>query len=141
MISHIVDHGFFVLDSNLEKKRLSTRKGRFFGGGGANIDFHFFVFSLSWSPPDQIDIIKMSRPFHVLEFPLSIFLAAEAKIWSQIQTKLASIPHSIDQVCMPLVKKINNGQFYSTVDKREQLSRHQAQGGYVPFSVSRRCLF
>ncbi|CDS41890.1 protein kinase c eta type [Echinococcus multilocularis] len=59
---------------------------------------------------------------------------AEAKIWKEIHSKLASIPHSIDKICMPLVKLINDGHFFSTVDKGEQLSRHQAQGGNLPFA-------
>uniref|UniRef100_A0A5K3EYF3 Phorbol-ester/DAG-type domain-containing protein n=1 Tax=Mesocestoides corti TaxID=53468 RepID=A0A5K3EYF3_MESCO len=58
----------------------------------------------------------------------------EAKLWKEIHTKLASIPHSIDKICMPLVKLINDGHFFSTVDKGEQLTRHQAQGGNVPFA-------
>ncbi|KAL5968791.1 Protein kinase C theta type [Taenia solium] len=59
---------------------------------------------------------------------------AEAKIWKEIHSKLASIPHSIDKICMPLVKLINDGHFFSTVDKGDQLTRHQAQGGYLPFA-------
>ncbi|KAL5110789.1 hypothetical protein TcWFU_008386 [Taenia crassiceps] len=59
---------------------------------------------------------------------------AEAKIWREIHSKLASIPHSIDKICMPLVKMINDGHFFSTVDKSEQLTRHQAQGGILPFA-------
>ncbi|KAL7064723.1 hypothetical protein AAHC03_05555 [Spirometra sp. Aus1] len=59
----------------------------------------------------------------------------EAKVWQEIYVKLSGLPYSIDTVCMPLVKLINNGQFYSTVDKKEQLTRHQAQGGTVPFST------
>ncbi|VDK69292.1 unnamed protein product [Dibothriocephalus latus] len=59
----------------------------------------------------------------------------EAKVWQEIYTKLSSLPYTIDTVCMPLVKLINNNQFYSTVDKKEQLTRHQAQGGTVPFST------
>ncbi|KAM7537615.1 hypothetical protein Aperf_G00000075578 [Anoplocephala perfoliata] len=59
---------------------------------------------------------------------------AEAKIWKEIHSKLASIPHSIDKICMPLVKLINEGHFFSTVDKGEQLTRHQAQGGNLPFA-------
>ncbi|VDL89738.1 unnamed protein product [Schistocephalus solidus] len=60
----------------------------------------------------------------------------EAKVWQEIYVKLSGLPYTIDTVCMPLVKLINNGQFYSTVDKKEQLTRHQAQGGTVPFSVN-----
>uniref|UniRef100_A0A0X3PTQ9 Phorbol-ester/DAG-type domain-containing protein n=1 Tax=Schistocephalus solidus TaxID=70667 RepID=A0A0X3PTQ9_SCHSO len=59
----------------------------------------------------------------------------EAKVWQEIYVKLSGLPYTIDTVCMPLVKLINNGQFYSTVDKKEQLTRHQAQGGTVPFST------
>lgn len=66
-------------------------------------------------------------------FPICFL--AEAKIWKEIYLKLASIPHSIDKICMPLVKLINDGHFFSTVDKGEQLTRHQAQGGNLPFAV------
>ncbi|KAM3181455.1 hypothetical protein ACTXT7_014349 [Hymenolepis weldensis] len=59
---------------------------------------------------------------------------AEAKIWKDIYSKLASIPHSIDKICMPLVKLINDGHFFSTIDKGEQLTRHQAQFGNFPFA-------
>ncbi|VDO11322.1 unnamed protein product [Rodentolepis nana] len=59
---------------------------------------------------------------------------SEAKIWKDIYTKLASIPHSIDKICMPLVKLINDGHFFSTIDKGEQLTRHQAQFGNFPFA-------
>ncbi|VUZ54066.1 unnamed protein product [Hymenolepis diminuta] len=59
---------------------------------------------------------------------------AEAKIWKDIYSKLVSIPHSIDKICMPLVKLFNDGHFFSTIDKGEQLTRHQAQFGNFPFA-------
>ncbi|VDQ05725.1 unnamed protein product [Trichobilharzia regenti] len=48
---------------------------------------------------------------------------AEAKIWQQIQLKLASLPQTIDNVCMPLVKRINQGQLCTSLDKKDILSK------------------
>ncbi|CAH8440520.1 unnamed protein product [Schistosoma turkestanicum] len=48
---------------------------------------------------------------------------AEAKIWQQIQLKLASLPQTIDNVCMPLVKRINLGQLCTSLDKKDILSK------------------
>ncbi|CAH8465235.1 unnamed protein product [Schistosoma guineensis] len=47
----------------------------------------------------------------------------EAKIWQQIQLKLASLPQTIDNVCMPLVKRINLGQLCTSLDKKDILSK------------------
>ncbi|CAH8477941.1 unnamed protein product [Heterobilharzia americana] len=49
---------------------------------------------------------------------------AEAKIWQQIQLKLASLPQTIDNVCMPLVKCINQGQLCTTLDKKDIYLNH-----------------
>ncbi|KER23937.1 hypothetical protein T265_08299 [Opisthorchis viverrini] len=48
---------------------------------------------------------------------------AEAKIWQQIHGHLASLPQTIDDVCMPLVKKINNGQLQSSLDRKDAIFR------------------
>ncbi|KAH8851251.1 Protein kinase c eta type [Schistosoma japonicum] len=48
---------------------------------------------------------------------------AEANIWQQIQSKLASLPQTIDNVCMPLVKRINLGQLNTSLDKKDILSK------------------
>ncbi|TGZ61058.1 hypothetical protein CRM22_008179 [Opisthorchis felineus] len=47
----------------------------------------------------------------------------EAKIWQQIHGHLASLPQTIDDVCMPLVKKINNGQLQSSLDRKDAIFR------------------
>lgn len=58
----------------------------------------------------------------------------EAKIWRQIHAKLASLPQTIDDVCMPLVKRINNGQLYTNLDKKDAIFR-QNHSTIAPFQV------
>lgn len=48
---------------------------------------------------------------------------SEAKVWQKIYSHLASLPQTIDDVCMPLVKRINNGQLLSNLDKKDALFR------------------
>ena len=89
-------------------------------------------------------IIPISLKFksvYLCIFPSIILLLAEVKVWKEIHSKLASIPYSIDKICMPLVKLINDGHFFSTVDKGEQLTRHQIQGGNLPFAVRLQFIF
>ncbi|VDP76140.1 unnamed protein product [Echinostoma caproni] len=57
---------------------------------------------------------------------------AEAKIWRQIHAKLASLPQTIDDVCMPLVKRINRGQLYTNLDKKDAIFR-QNHSTIAPF--------
>ncbi|TPP61640.1 Protein kinase c eta type [Fasciola gigantica] len=56
----------------------------------------------------------------------------EVKTWRQIHAKLASLPQTIDDVCMPLVKRINCGQLYTNLDKKDAIFR-QNHSTIAPF--------
>lgn len=57
----------------------------------------------------------------------------EAIIWQQIYAKLASLPQTIDNVCMPLVKEINSGHLCSNLDRKDLLARHHHHAALSPF--------
>ncbi|CAL8092974.1 unnamed protein product [Calicophoron daubneyi] len=56
----------------------------------------------------------------------------EAKVWQQIHARLVSLPQTIDDVCMPLVKRINSGQITSNLDRKDVLFR-QNSATIAPF--------
>ncbi|KAF5403276.1 hypothetical protein PHET_03431 [Paragonimus heterotremus] len=49
----------------------------------------------------------------------------EAKVWQKIYAHLVSLPQTIDDVCMPLVKRINSCQLHSSLDKKDAVFRQQ----------------
>ncbi|KAF8571577.1 hypothetical protein P879_00731 [Paragonimus westermani] len=93
---------------------------------------HPNVIPLLQTRHNKIELIDGLKHMRILYFNLPMIannivksFKDEAKVWQKIYAHLVSLPQTIDDVCMPLVKRINSCQLHSSLDKKDAVFRQQ----------------